>query len=205
MAAGTGRGRLPWSIARVAKPWASAPARESAFACACACGGCVPALAAADAPPAERVLRHSPRCPHACHGRQMRGIASARGIRLPMRSGAEDNGDMRGQAGEREGTHRSAHMRARARTHTNAHEHKQGTDICVGWTLLMRITHRVAPRRTGAHGLRVNAALADFIVEEEASHADCEPKAPGRQSTDSDFAAVRPRRRGRRLLAVGWS
>jgi hypothetical protein len=64
----------------------------------------------------------------------------------------------------------------------------------------------VALRRTGAHGLRVIAAdAADLIVEEEASYADCEPNAPRRQTTDSDTAAVRPRRRGRRLLAFCWS
>ncbi len=53
-------GRLPWSIARDAKPCASAKAR--ACACTCvgedACGGCASALAGADAPPAKHILRH---------------------------------------------------------------------------------------------------------------------------------------------------
>jgi hypothetical protein len=60
----------------------------------------------------------------------------------------------------------------------------------------------VALRRTSAYGLHVNVAdAADVIVEEEASHADCEPNTPRRQTSDLDSAAVRPRRRGRRFLA----
>ncbi len=59
--------------------------------------------------------------------------------------------------------------------------------------------------RTGAHGLRelIAPCVTRCIVEEKAPYTACEPNASGRQTSDSDTAAVRPFRRGRRLLAVG--
>jgi hypothetical protein len=59
----------------------------------------------------------------------------------------------------------------------------------------------------GAHGLLEKAAVdaAGFIVEEEASFAGREPNASGRQTSDSDTAAVRLCRRGRRFVAFCWS
>ncbi len=192
IAAGTGGGRLPWSMARDAKPWASAPTREGA----CACGGCAPALAGADAPPAERVCRPSPRRRNAFHGRRMRGSASARGIQLPMRSGTDATAICDGrQANGR--AHTGVHTCARAHTH----EHKQGTDNL----RRMDICSCLEIRRTGAHGLRVSVALAGCVVEEEASYTDSEPKASRRQTSDYDSAAVRHRRRARRFLAFCWT
>jgi hypothetical protein len=51
----------------------------------------------------------------------------------------------------------------------------------------------------------VAEAAHRFIVEEEASFAGREPNASDRQTSDSDTAAVRLCRRGRRLIAFCWS